>query len=96
LWNAAPYPLTARVGRSGTNARLVDAVGGVQRLPADAEEYVMALPPATCNTDPNDPARYLMGGETYLIVESDVPPEQVAAAPRADRGAPPELRGSLP
>jgi len=65
--------MAARVGRSGSNAVLVDAVGGLHPLPPGTDEYVIALPPATCNTDPDDPSRYVMGGETYLLVESDVP-----------------------
>ena len=48
-----------------------------------------ALPPATCNTDLADPSRYLMGGETYLVVEYEVPADRAPQAPRADPGPTP-------
>ncbi len=73
LWNIAPYPVVARLAAAGTRAVLVNAVGQVYPLPAPATgEYALALPPATCNTDPDDPGHYLVGGDTYLVVEEGV------------------------
>jgi len=90
LWNAAPWPVDARLLASGARAELVDAAGQVRPLqPAPDGAYAIALPPATCNTDLADPARYLMGGETYLVVEYDVPPDRAPQAPSADTGADP-------
>jgi hypothetical protein len=85
LWNAAPQAVAARLVASGGRAELVDAAGQARPLrPAPDGTYVIALPPATCNTDLADPRRYLMGGETYLLVEYDVPPDRAPRAPSAD------------
>jgi hypothetical protein len=84
LWNAAPYPIAARVARAGTASILVDALGRAVPLAREAGADTIALPPATCNTDRDDPSRYLMGGETYLLVESGVPADRPAQAPRAE------------
>ncbi|HLH24753.1 MAG TPA: hypothetical protein VK066_19705 [Chloroflexota bacterium] len=85
LWDAAPRPVAARLAASGTRAELVDAAGQVRPLEAAPDgAYAIALPPATCNTDLADPARYLMGGETYLVVEYDVPADRAPQAPTAE------------
>ena len=85
VWNPAPRPAAVRLGAMGSRAELVNAAGQVRPLrPAPDGDYLLALPPATCNTDLDDPARYLMGGETYLIVEYDVPPGRPLVAPRAE------------
>jgi hypothetical protein len=85
LWDAAPQPVVARLAASGSRAEIVDAAGEVRPLRAAPDgAYAIVLPPATCNTDLADPARYLMGGETYLIVEYDVPAEQAPQAPSAE------------
>jgi hypothetical protein len=85
LWNAAPYPVVARLPRAGGAAQLVDAAGQVHALDAAPHgEYALLLPPATCNTDLDEPTRYLMGGETYLLVEEAVPAERIPAAPRVE------------
>jgi hypothetical protein len=87
LWDAAPRPVVARLAASGARAELVDAAGQVRPLPPPQDGgYAIALPPASCNTDLADPARYLMGGETYLLVEYDVPADRAPQAPRADPG----------
>jgi Bacterial SH3 domain len=96
LWNAAPYPVVARVARAGTAPMLVDSLGRVLPLASEATEDTIALPPATCNTDRDDPARYLMGGETYLLVESGVPADRPAEAPRAEGVPASALRSAAP
>ncbi len=84
VWNAAPRPVIARVWAAGARAELVDAAGAIRPLPAAPDgAYALWLPPATCNTDLDDPARYLMGGETYLIVEEEVSADHAPAAPLA-------------
>jgi hypothetical protein len=94
LWNGAPYPMVARLGAAGARAELVNAAGQVQPLSAGTDgTYAIALAPATCNTDPDDPARYLMGGETYLVVEYEVPAGRPARAAQAEPAPPPPLRG---
>src|SRR5262249_57557980 len=94
VWNGAPYPMVARLGAAGARAELVNAAGQVQPLSAGTEgTYAIALAPATCNTDPDDPARYLMGGETYLVVEYEVPAGRPARAAQAEPTPPPPLRG---
>ncbi len=73
VWNAAPYPVKARLSASGADAELVDMAGkAVPLAPDDDGQYTIALPPARCNTDPENPGRYLLGGDTYLVVERDV------------------------
>lgn len=85
LWNAAPYPVVALLPRAGSDAQLVDAGGNARPLaPTPQGDYAVLLPPATCNTDRDDPQRYLMGGETYLIIERDVPGERLPVAPRSE------------
>ena len=85
LWNAVPRAVVARLAAGGGRAELVNAAGQARPLRAAPDgAYVVALPPATCNTDLADPRRYLMGGETYLIVEYDVPADQAPRAPSAD------------
>jgi hypothetical protein len=85
LWNAAPTPVAARLAVSGGRAEVVNAAGQARSLAAAPDgEYAIALPAATCNTDLADPARYLMGGETYLVVEYDVPADRPARAARAE------------
>ena len=85
LWNAAPESVAAPLAASGARAELVDAAGRVQPLdPAPDGAYAIALPAATCNTDLADPARYLTGGETYLVVEDDVPADRAPQAPSAE------------
>ena len=85
LWNAAPTPVAARLAVAGGRAEVVNAAGQARPLAAAPDgEYAIALPPATCNTDLADPARYLMGGETYLVVEYDVPSGRPAHAARAE------------
>jgi hypothetical protein len=85
LWDAAPRPVVARLAASGTHAELVDAAGQVRPLAAAPDgAYAIALPAATCNTDLADPSRYLTGGETYLVVEYDVPADRAPQAPSAE------------
>lgn len=93
LWNAAPYPVVGRLPAAGARAELVNAVGQAQALePAPDGEYAIALAPATCNTDLDDPSRYLMGGATYLVVESNVPADAPARPARMEPLPPPVLR----
>jgi hypothetical protein len=86
LWNSAPFPVVGRVPVAGQAATLVDAAG--QSLPllktTPDGSYAIVLPPATCNTDPDDPTRFLMGGETYLIVEDDVPSDRAPTGVRSE------------
>ena len=85
LWNPGGRPTVARLKASGAGAELVDAAGRRYRLVQDQSgEYAIALPPATCQTDPDHPTRYLLGGETYLVVESDVSPDAALQAPLAE------------
>src|SRR2546423_15177246 len=82
--------MVARLGAAGARAELVDAAGQVRPLSAGADgTYAIGLPPATCNTDPDDPSRYLMGGETYLVVEYAVPADHAARAAQAAPAPPP-------
>jgi len=74
LWNRAPEPVVARLPAAGAKADLIDAAGRVHRLVAAPDgAYAVELPGATCATDPDNPKRYLVGGETYLVVEHGVP-----------------------
>jgi hypothetical protein len=80
LWNASGAATVARVAPSGLKGDLVDAAGRVAALDAGpAGDYAIALPPATCATDPDAPGRFLLGGPTYLLVEFGVP---TSAPPR--------------
>jgi len=63
---------------------LVDALGRAALLAGETGEDAIALPPATCNSDRDDPVRYLMGGETYLLVDSGVPTDRPAQPPRVE------------
>jgi hypothetical protein len=84
LWNAAPYPVMTLVPRAGQQAELVDAAGASRPLaPTPQGDYAVVLPPATCNSDPADPLRYLVGGAPYLIVEQGVPSDAAPVAPRS-------------
>jgi len=83
LWNGSGKPVVARLAAVGARAELVDAAGRRHKLVAAPDgDYRIALPAASCNTDPDDPGRYVMGGETYLLVEPDVPDD----APRRPAG----------
>ena len=74
VWNASGAPVVARLAPSGIKADLVDAAGRVYPLAVGVDgAYAIALPPATCATDPEAPQRLLLGGETYLVVEFGVP-----------------------
>ncbi len=76
LWNSAPAPVVARLAAAGAKAELLDAAGRSHRLVAAPDgAYAVELPGATCATDPDNPKRYLVGGETYLVVEHGVPPD---------------------
>jgi hypothetical protein len=87
LWNAAPEPVAARLSAAGPKADLIDAAGRVHRLVAAPDgAYAIALPGATCATDSDNPKRYLMGGETYLVVEHGVPPDAPASPARPEPG----------
>src|SRR5687767_5303941 len=61
-------------GPGGIKGTRVEAAGGVYRLELGGDgAYGVALPAATCATDPEAPQRLLVGGETYLVVEFGVP-----------------------
>ncbi len=78
----------ARLPAAGASAELIDAAGRVHRLVAAADgAYAIRLPGATCNTDPDNPARYLMGGETYLVVEHGGPADQPPEPARVEPGS---------
>jgi hypothetical protein len=85
LWNGAPEPVVARLPAAGVKADLIDAAGRAHRLVAAPDgAYAIALPGATCATDPDNPKRYLLGGETYLIVEYGVAADAPVRAARPE------------
>ncbi len=85
LWNAGAAPVLARLAAAGARAELVDAAGRASPLaPAPDGDYAIPLPGATCRTDPDDPRRLLLGGETYLVAEYDVTGDQPPRSARAE------------
>ena len=89
LWNAAPFPVVALLPQAGEHAEVVNAAGDTQPVtPTPRGDYALVLPPATCASDPADPLRYVLGGETYLLVEQGVPADRPMFAPRAEPWTP--------
>jgi hypothetical protein len=87
LWNAGPEAIVARLPAAGTKADLIDAAGRAHRLVAAPDgAYAVELPGATCATDPENPKRYLLGGETYLVVEYGVQADAAALPARPELG----------
>lgn len=86
LWNTTPVTQTFDYPSTLTSATLIDQRGVTETLAAVGGVYRLVLPPATDNlgTSSED---YLIGGETFLIMEQDtVPPVATVLTPTV--GAP--------
>jgi hypothetical protein len=84
LWSGDGVPLRARLTRQGVRARLIDRTGLGQPLPADGEDWVVDLPPATAHFATDPPGYHFIGGEPLLLVEDGVPPSAPVTPPRLD------------
>jgi hypothetical protein len=70
VWTMAPRPMTVTVAAHAQAATLVDKYGAERSITPDGGAYRLTLAPATANTVPDDPSRYLIGGDPILIVET--------------------------
>lgn len=73
LWNTTPTTVTFNYAATLPTATLVDRWGVTRTIAAMGGGYALTLPGATANTvrDAND---YIIGGEPYLVIESDTTP----------------------
>ena len=70
VWNLSPSALDARVPAVAAQAVQVDKQGRETPLSAGPDGYVLRLPPATHNTAPGEPGRYLTGGGPLLLAQA--------------------------
>src|SRR5690606_7455566 len=69
-------PLTSKIRAMGTQAKLIHRDGTVEALsvPIAAGDnfYRIPLPPASAEVDDLQPGHYIIGGETFILVEDGV------------------------
>ena len=82
LWATGPQPVLTTVPATFSTATLVDRSGGKRQLWAQDGLFWIALSGATANTVPRDSARFLIGGEPFLLVEGAAPPRAVLGSSR--------------
>jgi hypothetical protein len=76
LWNTSPTPTNFDYQAILPTATLVDRWGVTQTITATAGTYSLSLAGATANLV-SDPSFYIIGGETYLVIEDDTSPPTV-------------------
>ncbi len=89
LWNTVPTATVFSYPAILPTATLVDRRGVTYPITASGGVYAIPLPGATANNG-NTPSDYIIGGETYLVIETDtVPP--TATIRSVEFSAPPTL-----
>jgi hypothetical protein len=73
LWNATPLSLTFAYSATLPTATLVDRRGVTRTITATKGVYTLTLPGATANLV-SHPNEYIIGGDPYLIIETDTTP----------------------
>ncbi|MCX7856126.1 MAG: hypothetical protein N2556_09205 [Anaerolineae bacterium] len=74
LWNTLPTATVFSYPATLSTATLVDRWGVTRTITATAGVYSLSLPGATANNG-TSPSDYIIGGEPYLVIETDtVPP----------------------
>ncbi len=80
LWNTTPTTLTFYYPAILPTATRVDRWGNAQTITAAGGSYALTLPAATANLLSN-PGDYIIGGETYLVLEADTTPPTATVLP---------------
>lgn len=74
LWNTLPITTVFSYTATLSTATLVDRWGVTRTITATGGAYTLTLPGATANNG-TSPSDYIIGGEPYLVIETDtVPP----------------------
>ena len=85
LWNNSPAPMTASIKATRSSALKVtqpteaNPNGSTQTIYPSGGSYNVYLPGATCNTGAS--GQYIVGGMTYILVESGSTPPPSSAVP---------------
>ncbi|MCL5074622.1 MAG: hypothetical protein M1136_03075 [Chloroflexi bacterium] len=99
LWNQSPKPTTVYLRAKTSAATMVDKYGRSVSVRPQSGYYMLPLTPATHNTAPGEPNRYLSGGSPLLLVEpkgqgNPIAPPSVGTDPN-NRWVCPETGGAV-
>ena len=93
LWSKEPRAASVRLGALASSARVYDRTGVERTVTAGNGQYALDLAPATLNTAPERPDRYLLGGPPLIVVEEG--PYAEARLSATMLGSPEDPRGAL-